>query len=254
MRFDLYPERVPESSFETSKEDYALSLEEILRTVRRRLLTILSVAFLITGITVGFALLQPPVYEASTEMLVGQEQNPDAQVNLASDVQGLQQITLTVVEAVNSRVVAEAVTQEMDLKIAPDTFLENLSVEQVGETQFIQISYRDLDPERAQEIADTVAEVTAERISEVSPNSNAITATTWQAAAEPESPVSPNPVRNGILALALGTMLGVGLAFLREYLDDGWRTPEEVEQFSGVPIFGVVPEFKISKFARNGRG
>lgn len=65
--------------------------------------------------------------------------------------------------------------------------------------------------------------------------------------------MSPDPVRNGALALVLGLMLGVGLAFLLEYLDDSWRSPEEVEQVSGVPTFGVIPEFKVPKDVKKDR-
>ncbi|MEW6638555.1 MAG: hypothetical protein AB1425_17275, partial [Actinomycetota bacterium] len=71
-------------------------------------------------------------------------------------------------------------------------------------------------------------------------------------AAVPEDPVSPNPVRNGLLALLLGLMLGVGLAFLLEYLDDTWRSPEELELVSGVPNFGVIPEFKVPRGKKKG--
>jgi capsular polysaccharide biosynthesis protein len=42
-------------------------------------------------------------------------------------------------------------------------------------------------------------------------------------------------------------MLGIGLAFLMEYLDDTWRSPEEVERVSGVPTFATVPEFDLAK-------
>ena len=63
----------------------------------------------------------------------------------------------------------------------------------------------------------------------------------------PQSPVSPDPVRNLLLALVAGVMLGVALAFLLEYMDDSWRSPEEAEQISGVPTFGVIPAFKVSK-------
>jgi capsular polysaccharide biosynthesis protein len=46
----------------------------------------------------------------------------------------------------------------------------------------------------------------------------------------------------------------VGLAFLLEYLDDYWRSPREVEQVSGVPTLGIVPEFKVAKSVkRKGR-
>jgi receptor protein-tyrosine kinase len=54
-------------------------------------------------------------------------------------------------------------------------------------------------------------------------------------------------VRNGLLALAVGLIIGVGLAFLLEYLDDSWDSPEEMEQVSGAPTFGIIPEIKASK-------
>ncbi len=65
--------------------------------------------------------------------------------------------------------------------------------------------------------------------------------------------MSPNPLRDGLLALILGAMLGVGLAFLLEQLDDRWRSPEEVERICGVPAFGVIPEFKASKITKGVR-
>jgi capsular exopolysaccharide synthesis family protein len=54
-------------------------------------------------------------------------------------------------------------------------------------------------------------------------------------------------VRNGLLALALGLIIGMGLAFLLEYLDDRWNSPEEMERVSGAPTFGIIPEFRGSK-------
>jgi capsular polysaccharide biosynthesis protein len=81
----------------------------------------------------------------------------------------------------------------------------------------------------------------------VSPSANAITATVWERAAVPDSPVSTNPLRNALLGLLLGGMLGLGLAFLLEYLDDSWRSPEEVEQVSGVPTFGAIRTFEVPR-------
>jgi capsular polysaccharide biosynthesis protein len=50
-----------------------------------------------------------------------------------------------------------------------------------------------------------------------------------------------------------GIMLGIGLALLMEYLDRSWRSPEEVEQVSGVPTFATIPEFSLTKSKRNKR-
>jgi capsular exopolysaccharide synthesis family protein len=43
-------------------------------------------------------------------------------------------------------------------------------------------------------------------------------------------------------------MLGIGLAFIMEYLDDSWRSPDEVERISGVPAFGVIPKSGATMF------
>ncbi|MBI3647481.1 MAG: polysaccharide biosynthesis tyrosine autokinase [Actinobacteria bacterium] len=58
----------------------------------------------------------------------------------------------------------------------------------------------------------------------------------------PISPSSPNLVRNGLLALLAGLALGVGLAFLRERLDDGLRSREELEEITGAPVLAIVPK------------
>jgi Mrp family chromosome partitioning ATPase len=54
--------------------------------------------------------------------------------------------------------------------------------------------------------------------------------------------VSPTPTRDLILAIALGMLLGVGLAFLVDRLDTRIRSSEEVESLLGFPVLGEIPE------------
>src|SRR5262249_33586786 len=61
-------------------------------------------------------------------------------------------------------------------------------------------------------------------------------------AAAPRSPVEPNTRRTALLALALGPLLGVGVAFLRDHLDDSIRTKEDLERAAGgLPVVGIIP-------------
>ncbi len=85
----------------------------------------------------------------------------------------------------------------------------------------------------------------SEQVSDLSPNVGGVTATVWEQATLPQSPVSPNPARNGVVALALGILLGAGLALLLELLDDSWDSPEEAERISGVSTLGAIPQFKV---------
>jgi succinoglycan biosynthesis transport protein ExoP len=61
------------------------------------------------------------------------------------------------------------------------------------------------------------------------------------AAQVPTSPSSPNIPRNIELSLLLGTLGGVGLAFVLEALDTTVRTPEQAEIVSALPSLGIIP-------------
>lgn len=235
-----------ESALQLRREDENTpSLRDVLQVIWRRLWVIALVAALLAGAAIGFDLLRTPTYEASIKILVGQKQGSDASSGLGSEVQGLQQLTQTMTEAVGTRPVAAEVIRRLGLKDDPKDLLENVSVKQVGATQFIEVVYVDPNPRDARLVADTIGKVFSERVSKISPSANDIDVTVWEGAAVPDTPSSPNPLRDGLAALVLGGLLGVGLAFLLEHLDDRWRSPEEAEQVSGVPTFGVIPMFKL---------
>ncbi len=65
-------------------------------------------------------------------------------------------------------------------------------------------------------------------------------------ATPPKAPVKPTPVRNALLALAVGILLGVGVACVQEYLDDSIRTKEDLARLSGLPVIGTIPAFTTS--------
>ncbi len=67
-----------------------------------------------------------------------------------------------------------------------------------------------------------------------------------ETAALPTSPSSPDDVKNIALALLVGLALGVGLAFLRERLDDRFRGHSDVERATGAPVLTTVPKFTSS--------
>ena len=63
-------------------------------------------------------------------------------------------------------------------------------------------------------------------------------------ATEPRLPVKPKVKLTLALAVVLGVMFGVGLAFLLEYMDNTVKTKEEVERLTGLPVVGIIPKME----------
>jgi tyrosine-protein kinase len=73
-------------------------------------------------------------------------------------------------------------------------------------------------------------------------------------ATEPESPSSPRPVRDGILALALGLIFGIVLAFLRDSLDRRLTDPHDVQHQLQMPMVGYVNAKSLGTADLTGNG
>lgn len=61
-------------------------------------------------------------------------------------------------------------------------------------------------------------------------------------ATEPADPSSPKILLNIILALFLGTLLGISVALLREMIDRRVRTLEDISETLGAPVIGLIPK------------
>lgn len=62
--------------------------------------------------------------------------------------------------------------------------------------------------------------------------------------AGPAVKVSPRPLRNAVLALAVGLILGIGLAFLYDTLDPRVWSAGEAAASLGLPLLGRIPRLK----------
>lgn len=76
----------------------------------------------------------------------------------------------------------------------------------------------------------------------------------------PTYPARPAKTRNIVLSFLVGLVGGIGLALLREYMDNTVKTPDDVERLARLPSLAVVPAFsqpngdRSSKLLRNVSG
>jgi len=66
-------------------------------------------------------------------------------------------------------------------------------------------------------------------------------------AVDPLYPSKPERKLTLMLGAVLGLFLGIGFAFFLEYFENTIRTPDDVTQYLGLPVLGVIPHDKEAK-------
>jgi len=78
------------------------------------------------------------------------------------------------------------------------------------------------------------------------------TITVVEPAEAPLHPIRPRVLMNTLLAAIVGGMIGLGAAFLIEYLDDTIKTPDDIARLTTLSTLGIIAKRKNSKNGENG--
>jgi hypothetical protein len=84
---------------------------------------------------------------------------------------------------------------------------------------------------------------TSARISEAAQTTNlGLSINVIERAEKPLTPVKPNPLKIMFLAVIFGGACGLGAIIVTEYIDDSFRSIDEVERLLKTPVLGTVPK------------
>lgn len=223
--------------------EYEIDLREIFDIVRARLWIIVIVVLLttITASVVSFFFLDR-VYEASTKMIIAKGPDSDFDIN---DLRLSQSLVGTYGEIASSHTTSARVIRNLNLNMTPKAFASKVQVNSVRNTEVIDIRVQNTNPHLAARIADELSVVFSERIASDFPHMPSVILLDY--ALVPTSPIRPRPTLNMAIAMVLGVMIGVGIIFLLEYLDNTFKGPDDVEKKLKLPILGAVPLIKGSE-------
>lgn len=226
-----------------------LDLKDIYYIIKKRLLLIVSLVVVVSVASAVVSLfVLTPVYEASTKIVVNRS-NDKAEVtsaDLMNEVNLNLRLIDTYKEIIKTPAIMDVVVRDYpNLGLTAGELMQKVSVSSVNNTQVMTIKVQDESYERAAQTVNAVSNVFKEEIAHIYKVDNVSILSEAKLDSLP-SPVKPSPVLNTAIAFLVSLMLGVGIAFLLEYLDDTVKTERDIEQLLELPILGVVPEYKMN--------
>ncbi|WP_096156429.1 YveK family protein [Bacillus sp. FJAT-45066] len=230
-----------------------ISLKELFQTIRKRLSLIMLITIIATTVSgmVSFFVLTP-IYQSSTQILVNQSKNETGQYSSA-DIQSNLQLINTYNEIIKSPAILSIVSEQVGGGETAVSLNSKVTVSSANNSQVVNIRVEHEDPAMAALIANATATVFQREIISLM---NVDNVNILSEATASTSPVKPNPQLNMAIALVVGLMAGVGLAFLLEFLDNTVKSEQDVENQLGLPVLGVITvisEDELAEVAKEAR-
>ncbi|WP_062108606.1 YveK family protein [Bacillus niameyensis] len=228
-----------------------ISLKELMQTLRKRMTLIVLItvaAMAISGAVSFFALT--PIYQSTTQLLVNQAKSDQPTYN-PSEIQTNLQLINTYNVIIKTPRILDKVVEGLDLDMSANQLMNKITVQSAKDSQVVNITVQDPDPNQAAAIANKVAEVFQKDIVALMSVDN-VNILTKAEVGENASPVKPQPLLNIAIAAVVGLMAGVGLAFLLEYLDNTVKSAEDIERILELPVLGSIALIEDQKMERSG--
>jgi len=215
-----------------------VELRDYLKILRKRGWIIVLLAVLTALSAYGWSKTRTPVYRASVKMNVIPAR-PDWGLS-----QSAKDLLRNFARNIDTYKTAQKVIDRGQLDITPAQFVEMVEVNAESSDFTIQIAAKSHSPQEAEAIvryaAEVFEEVQRERNNTLDKRDRV--EVSMMDTVIPVELFSPKPKMNALAGGILGTLLGVLIVFLLEWLEaDIVRTPEDVERHLGLVVLGAIP-------------
>lgn len=226
-------------------EGAALNLQDFTRVLRSRWITVLITALVAVLAALAYTLITTPLYQASTRLFVSTSTGGSSASDLYQGNRLSQERVISYTELLKGETLAQRTVDKLGLDMTAEQLRKHVKATAKADTVLIDVKVLDESPVRARDIANVLSDEFVTMVRELEtpedgskPDARVVVE---QRASVPSSPVSPNNTRNVLAGLGLGLVLGIGIAVVRDLLDNTVKERETLEELSGVGIVGTIP-------------
>lgn len=221
-----------------------MNVQDFVKLLRNRWLTVLVTALVTILGSVAYTLNQTPLYQASTRLFVSNTSGASAS-DLYNSSRYSQERVLSYTQLIMGETLAQRTIDRLNLNMSAGAVKAKITASSKPNTVLIDVAVLDASPVQARDIANALSDEFVLMARELeTPSQGArpdARVVVEQRASIPGAPVVPKKKRNLALGIMLGAILGVGLAVLRDLLDNTVKTQTKLEEITGTGAVGYIP-------------
>ena len=225
-----------EKEYVNHDDEMEIDLLELLSEVLSHWKMVVLIAVLFAAAFFGYSkYMIVPQYESSSELYV---LSKSTSITSLADLQMGTNLTNDYVEVVLGRPVLEQVIKNQSLDYSAKALKQKVTLVNPDNSRILRITVTDPSAEEAKRIADEIAVVAAQFISE---KMDQEPPTIIQQGYADGEPVSPNIKKNTVLGGMLGAVLVVMIICISTLMNDTIMTPADMEKKVGLIVLGSIP-------------
>jgi capsular polysaccharide biosynthesis protein len=223
------------------EQDYQDVLKEILMALKEKILLIVAITVLsaVLGWIVSATII-PTKYEASVNMIVNTR--TDANAALTNDnISSAQNLVDTYAIIIKSNTILNRVIEDLELDLTYRELYEMVTVDSIRNTQVMKIAVQSDSPETSRQIVVSMCIIAPTVVAD------AVEAGSCKVVSDvyvEEEPVSPNTMKNVLIASFLGLMACLAVLVLKALTDDSIVDDADVEKKLGLPVLAMIPNME----------
>lgn len=144
-------------------------------------------------------------------------------------------------EIIKSRRILSPVIENLQLDLTTEELGKKIAVTSTNDTEIIVITVTDTDSIKARDIANEIAKVFQKDIANIIPIDNI---SLVDEAVEASEPYNVNVLKQYIIGVGAGFLIGSMIITIMFYFDDSIKRPEDIEEKVGLSVLSTVPKYK----------
>ena len=206
--------------------------------------------FLVIGVIYTFVFVKPD-YASTTTVILAQSSTTKTETDTSetittNDLTLNQKLVSTYSELLRSpRILSEVITN-LRIDKTEEALKNSITISAVEDTDLIQIRVTDANPETAKRIAEEIARVFIEQVANGVYKINNVQV--WDEAEVPTEPYNINHIKDLVIFLFIGVVIGVVYALIANMLDTTVKSKEDIEKKLGLSVLTTIPvcDFDLS--------